>query len=68
MSKKMSVKKEQVGGKAHEGAGVRNNGEGKNADKENVGTPTFLQHLSHSGYGNPRSQITMLRFTSSLNK
>ena len=40
VKKDKSVKNEQVGGKAHEGVGVRNNGEGKNADKESVEIPT----------------------------
>ncbi|GFZ18301.1 hypothetical protein Acr_27g0000400 [Actinidia rufa] len=39
-----SVENEQVGGKAHEGVGVRNNGEGKNVDKKSVETPTLAYH------------------------
>ncbi|GFZ11374.1 hypothetical protein Acr_22g0007720 [Actinidia rufa] len=39
-----SVENEQVGGKAHEGAGVRKNKEKKNVDKENVKTPTPTYH------------------------
>ncbi|XP_057503550.1 uncharacterized protein LOC130787104 [Actinidia eriantha] len=44
VKKDESVENEQVGGKAHEGVGVRNNGEGKNVDKESVETPTSAYH------------------------
>ncbi|GFY82758.1 hypothetical protein Acr_02g0009980 [Actinidia rufa] len=46
VKKDKSVKNEKVEGKAHEGAGVRNNGEGKSADKESVETPTPAYHPS----------------------
>ncbi|XP_057505411.1 uncharacterized protein LOC130788662 [Actinidia eriantha] len=44
VEKDKSVENEQVGGKAHEGTGVRNNGEGKNMDKESVETPNPVYH------------------------
>ncbi|GFS32280.1 hypothetical protein Acr_00g0021700 [Actinidia rufa] len=44
VEKDESVENEQVGGKTHEGTGVRNNGEGKNVDKESVETPTPVYH------------------------
>ena len=44
VEKNKSVRNEQIRGKAHEGAGVRNNGEGKNVDKESVETPTSVYH------------------------
>ena len=44
MLKKMSVKNGQVRGKAHEESEVRNNRKGRNADKENIETPTPVYH------------------------
>ncbi|GFS32289.1 hypothetical protein Acr_00g0021770 [Actinidia rufa] len=44
VKKDESVGNEQVGGKTHEGVRVRNNGEGKNMDKESVETPTPAYH------------------------
>ncbi|GFS29008.1 hypothetical protein Acr_00g0004950 [Actinidia rufa] len=44
VEKDESVKNDQVGGKAHEGVGVRNNREGKNVVKESVETPTLAYH------------------------
>ncbi|GFZ14160.1 hypothetical protein Acr_24g0003500 [Actinidia rufa] len=44
VKKDESVENDQVGGKAHEGVGVRNNGEGKNVVKESVETPTSAYH------------------------
>ncbi|GFY88672.1 hypothetical protein Acr_06g0006120 [Actinidia rufa] len=44
VEKDKSVENDQVGGKAHEGVGVRNNREGKNVVKESVETPTSAYH------------------------
>ncbi|GFY80459.1 hypothetical protein Acr_01g0002680 [Actinidia rufa] len=44
VEKDESVENDQVGGKAHEGVGVRNNREGKNVVKESVETPTSAYH------------------------
>ncbi|GFS34944.1 hypothetical protein Acr_00g0036900 [Actinidia rufa] len=44
VEKDESVENEQVGVKAHEGPRVRNNGEGKNVEKESVETPTPAYH------------------------
>ncbi|GFS37562.1 hypothetical protein Acr_00g0052730 [Actinidia rufa] len=46
VEKDESVENEQLEGKAHEGTGVRNNGEGKNVNKESVETPTPAYHVS----------------------
>ncbi|XP_057459243.1 uncharacterized protein LOC130749899 [Actinidia eriantha] len=44
LKEERNVENEQVGGKAHEGIGVRNNKESKNADKESIETPTLVYH------------------------